>query len=85
MQTLVLRIPDDLSSELEAEARKHHLTKSEVARRRLMAAGSMTRQTTSGFDLIADLIGSVEGGPKDLSVRKKDYLKKTGYGKRRHR
>ena len=85
MQTLILRIPDDLSKELEAEARKNHLTKSEVARRRLIAAGSQTCDNASGFDLIADLIGSVEGGPADVSARKKDYLKTTGYGKSRHR
>ena len=85
MQTLVLRIPDDLARELEAEARKSHLTKSEIARRRLIAAGSQSHDTTLGFDLIADLIGTVEGGPADMSSRKKDYLKTKGYGKSRHR
>ena len=39
MQTLVVRIPDDLARELEAESEKSNLTKSEVARRRLIAAG----------------------------------------------
>jgi hypothetical protein len=85
MQTLVLRIPDDLARELEAESKKTHLTKSEVARRRLIAAGSQNQGTTSGFDLIADLIGSVEGGPTDMSNRKKEYLKTREYGKFRHR
>lgn len=85
MQTLVLRIPDDLARDLEAESKKTHLTKSEVARRRLIAAGSQSRETTSGFDLIADLIGTVEGGPADMSDRKKEYLKSKGYGKSRHR
>jgi hypothetical protein len=83
MKTLVLRIPDDLAKDLEAEAQRTHLTKSEVARRRLMAAGLQTEP--SGMDLIADLIGTIEGGPADLSARKKDYLKSTGYGKSRHR
>ena len=85
MQTLVLRIPDDLARELAAEAKKSRLTKSEVARRRLIAAGPQSHGTTSGFDLIADLIGSVEGGPADMSSRKKEYLKTKGYGKSRHR
>lgn len=85
MQTLVLRIPDDLARELEAEAKKTHLTKSEVARRRLIAAGSQSHDPSSGFDLIADLIGTVEGGPVDMSARKKEYLKTSGYGKSRHR
>ncbi len=83
MQTLVLRIPDDLARELEAEARGCDLTKSEIARRRLIAAGAQNTRTTSGFDLIADLIGTVEGGPTDMSARKKHYLKTQGYGKSR--
>jgi hypothetical protein len=80
MQTLVLRIPDNLAHEMAAEARESHLTKSEVARRRLIAAGSQGSRTTAGFDLIADLIGTVEGGPADMSSRKKHYLKAQGYG-----
>lgn len=85
MQTLILRIPDDLARELDAEAKRTHLTKSEIARRRLIAAGLQVHQSTSGFDLIADLIGTVEGGPADMSARKKDYLKTRNYGKTRHR
>jgi hypothetical protein len=85
MQTLVLRIPDDLARELDAEAKKTHLTKSEVARRRLITAGSQSRDATSGFDLIADLVGTIEDGPADMSARKKEYLKSTSYGKSRHR
>lgn len=86
MQTLVLRIPDNLARELEAEARQSHLTKSEIARRRLIAAGSPVPAAAIGFELIADLIGTVTGGPTDMSARKKDYLKTQGYGQpRRHR
>ena len=80
MQTLVLRIPDNLAKEMEAETLESHLTKSEVARRRLIAAGSQGPRTTSGFDLIADLVGTVKGGPADMSSRKKHYLKARGYG-----
>jgi hypothetical protein len=85
MQTLVLRIPDDLARELDTEAKKAHLTKSEVARRRLIKAGSQSHAVACGFDLIADLVGTVEGGPADMSARKKEYLKSTNYGKFRHR
>lgn len=85
MQTLVLRIPDDLARELDAEARKTRLTKSEVARRRLIAAGEQGNAASSGFGLIEDLIGTVEGGPADMSARKKHYLKTTGYGKKHPR
>jgi predicted DNA-binding protein len=80
MQTLVLRIPDELAEELEAEAKRLNLTKSEIARRRL-SASSAPAEPASGFDLIADLVGSVDQGPADMSTRKKDYLKSTGYGK----
>ena len=55
MKTLVLRIPDALARELDAEAKKTHLTKSEVVRRRLIAAGSQSHPAASGFDLIAEL------------------------------
>jgi hypothetical protein len=36
-------------------------------------------------DAIADLVGSVDGLPADLSERKKRYLKATGYGRKRAR
>ena len=72
MQTLVLRIPDSLAKELEDEARHTQLTKSEVARRRLVAAGSQSGANPSGFDLTADRVGSVENGPRDMSSKTKD-------------
>lgn len=81
MQTLVIRIPDDLARELEAESKNTRLTKSEVARRRLIAAGSKEHESTGGFDLIADLVGTVTGGSADMSSRKKEYLKSKDYGK----
>lgn len=34
---------------------------------------------------IADLIGSVDGLPADLSARTKHYLRSTGYGRKRSR
>lgn len=85
MQTLVLRIPDSLAKELEEEARAAHLTKSEVARRRLNSAGSQSGTDLVGFDLIADLVGTVENGPRDMSSKTKEYLRSTDYGKKRHR
>lgn len=86
MQTLVLRIPDNLAKELEAEAKKSNLTKSEIARRRLIAGGETSAEKVpTGFDLIADLVATVEGGPADMSTRKKHYLKTTAYGEPRSR
>jgi hypothetical protein len=34
---------------------------------------------------IADLVGSVDGLPADLSGRRKAYLRTTGYGRKRPR
>ena len=80
MQTLVLRIPDDLAADIEAEARRLNSTKSEVARARLAAKRENKSTPGTGFDLIADLIGKEKGGPADVSARKKHYLKMWGYG-----
>ena len=85
MQTLVLRIPDDLAADIEAEARRLNSTKSKVARARLGAARANTGASGAGFDLIADLIGAETGGPQDISTRKKHYLKATGYGREKRR
>lgn len=79
MRTLVLRIPDDLARDLEEEAKRLNLSKSEIARRRLTAAAA----SPSGYDLIAEFVGSVKGGASDMSRRKKEYLKSTGYGKKK--
>ena len=81
MQTLVLRIPDDLAADIEAEARRLNSTKSKVARARLAAARGRTAAQASGFELIRDLIGTDTGGPPDLSARKKHYLKVWGFGR----
>jgi hypothetical protein len=81
MQTLVLRIPDDLAADIEAEARRLNSTKSEVARARLSAGRGASDPEGSGFDLISDLVGAEKGGPADISARKKHYLKATGYGR----
>jgi hypothetical protein len=85
MQTLVLRIPDDLAADLEAEARRLNSTKSQVARARLAAGGATSKKARSGFDLIRDLVGADTSGPGDLSARKKHYLKATGFGREKPR
>lgn len=85
MQTLVLRIPDDLAADIAAEARRLNTTKSKVARARLAAARGPGNAPGAGFDLIADLVGADRGGPADMSARKKHYLKATGYGREKPR
>jgi hypothetical protein len=83
MQTLVLRIPDDLLAEIEAEARRLNVTKSEVARARL--AGARSEDRDGRFDLIRDLVGAEKGGPPDISANKKRYLAAGGSGREKRR
>jgi hypothetical protein len=45
----------------------------------------LRRKRTATLLAIADLIGSVDGLPADLTARKKDYLRATGYGQKRSR
>jgi hypothetical protein len=85
MQTLVLRIPDELAADLEAEARRLNSTKSQVARAQLAAGGPTSKKTKTGFDLLRDLVGADTSGPGDLSTRKKHYLKATGFGRAKPR
>ena len=85
MQTLVIRIPEELAADLEAEARRLNSTKSQVARARLTAARARSSKSRAGFDLIRDLVGAEKGGSADMSARKKQYLKVTGYGREKRR
>jgi hypothetical protein len=54
-------------------------------RERLRLAARPTRHPTAPLKAIADLVGSVDGLPADLSARRKQYLKTTGYGQKRPR
>lgn len=85
MRTLVLRIPDELAADIEAEAKRLNSTKSEVARARLAAGRDKSAAQAPGFDLIRDLIGTDEGGPPDVSARVDHYLKERGYGREKPR
>jgi hypothetical protein len=51
----------------------------------LQRAARPTSRQSAPLDAIADLIGSVDGLPADLSAQKKRYLKATGYGQKRSR
>jgi Arc/MetJ-type ribon-helix-helix transcriptional regulator len=84
MKTLTVRLPEPLVAEIEAESRGRKISKSDVIRERLEIAPRKRRPSAS-LNTIADLIGSVDGLPADLSAHKKDYLRSTGYGKKRSR
>ena len=85
MKTLTVRLPEPLVSEIEAESRGRKCSKSDVVRERLQRAVRPARRQSAALDAIADLIGSVDGLPADLSAHKKRYLKATAYGKKRDR
>jgi hypothetical protein len=84
MKTFVVRLPDALAAQIEAEARERRVSKSDLVRERLENGAG--RKKSSALDAIADLIGSVEDDlPADLSSRAEHYLRATGYGKKRTR
>ena len=84
MKTLTVRLPEALVAQIEAESRRRKLSKSDVVRERLTGEGSRRRRPAL-LDAIADVVGSVDGLPCDLSARTKKYLKSTGYGEKRTR
>ena len=85
MKTLTVRLPEPLVAEIEAESRGRKISKSDVVRERLRLARRRPRRPSASLDAIADLIGSVDGLPADLSARRKRYLRATGYGEKRPR
>ena len=82
MKTLTVRLPEDLFAQIEAESRRRRLSKSDVVRERLTTKRSRGNRSTL-LDAVADVIGSVDELPSDLSARKKKYLKSSGYGSKR--
>lgn len=84
VKPLTVRLPEVLVAEIEAESRRRGHSKSDVVRERL-AFRPGSHQVASTFSAIADLVGSVDGLPEDLSGRTKQALRTTGYGKKRPR
>ena len=84
MKTLTVRLPEALVAQIDAESRQRRISRSDVVRERLRAPRA-GRHRSASLDGILDLIGSVDGLPADLSARKKQYLKGTGYGGKRPR
>jgi Arc/MetJ-type ribon-helix-helix transcriptional regulator len=83
MKMLTVRLPDALVTEIEQESRSRRIPKSDIVRERL---SRMTRAKEGGMRaLIADVIGSVEGLPRDLSANKKKYLAEIIRSQKRHR
>ncbi|MDN5938489.1 MAG: ribbon-helix-helix domain-containing protein [Salinisphaera sp.] len=80
MKTLTVRLPEPLVAEIEAESRDRNISRSDVVRERLHRVPDPNQHQSALLEAVADLIGSVDGLPPELSARKKHYLKATGYG-----
>jgi Arc/MetJ-type ribon-helix-helix transcriptional regulator len=80
VKTITVRLPEALVAEIQAESRERKLSKSDVVRERLKHAHARGERRSSSLEAIADLVGSVDGLPPDLSARRKAYLKARGYG-----
>ena len=80
MKTLTVRLPEAVVVQIEAESRRRKVSKSDVVRERLAGARSSRRRRSALLDAISDVIGSVDGLPRDLSARTKKYLKSGGHG-----
>ena len=86
MKTLTVRLSETLVADIEAESRIRKISKSDVVRARLAERRpSSVAAGATALDQIRDLIGTVVGLPRDLSARKKHYLRVSGYGKNRDR
>ena len=83
MKTLTVRLPEDLIAQIEAESRRRRLSKSDVVRERLTKKDKSYGNRSTLLDAVADVIGSVDKLPHDLSARKKKYLRSSGYGDKR--
>jgi Arc/MetJ-type ribon-helix-helix transcriptional regulator len=85
MKTLTVRLPEVLVAQIEAESRRRRLSKSDVVRERLAGVKGRRRHAPALLDAIEDVVGSVDGLPRDMSARTKKYLTSTGYGGKRAR
>jgi hypothetical protein len=75
MKALSVRLPDRLFAEIAAEAKKRRMSKSAVVRERLQNVPKAQRRPAM-LEAVADLIGSIDDLPPDLSARKKFYLRR---------
>lgn len=76
MQTLTLKLPDELAERLNRRARNLNRPKSEIARQALAAHLNGEKKFESLLDRAGDLVGMYASGRKDSSHKK--HLKNFG-------
>ena len=84
MKTLSIRLTDELAAQLEAESHARKMSKSDIVRERLINS-EQTFAPSEWSEVLAGVVGSVDGLPADLSSNVKAYLKSSGYGRNRSR
>jgi predicted DNA-binding protein len=78
MQTISLRLPDELAADLKKAAKDRGVTKTSFVRESLeKALRTKSKQPVSAYDLVKDLVGKYHNTPRDLATNPK-YMK--GYG-----
>ena len=79
MQTITLKLPDDLLADLKREAKARRVSKSALVRESLEAALRRRPRRSAGscYDLARDLAGTIKGLPRDLASNPK-YME--GFG-----
>ena len=69
MQTISLKLPDEMLAQLEAEAKARGVTKSSLVRESLEKV--LHKESSAGavscYDLAHDIAGAVKGLPEDLA------------------
>ena len=76
MQTLTLKVPDDLAERLNRRARDLNRPKSEIVRQALVAQLNGEKKFESLLDRAGDLVGKYASGRKDSSHKR--HLKNFG-------
>ncbi len=80
---LSIRLDTETDTALEEIAERRSQTKSEVVRRAIREL--VRRERLTPYEMAEDLIGSVSGGPEDLSARTGEKFRQLLLRKRRSR
>jgi hypothetical protein len=84
MKSMTVRLPDRVITEIEEDAQKRGVLKSDIVREWVE---QIAPQKTDPLADIRHLIGAIKDDtlPPDLSARTKHYLRAWGYGRKRSR